>query len=235
MAMRPPFVPEAVVFDCDGVLLDSEGAWHRAEQAVLAALGVGDDDRVHALLLGQGPAEAARLLAQHLGDGHHPEELGHRLAEAAAAEFARGVPTRPGARELLAVVASRVPVAVATNSRRALAAPALQGAGLLEAVHVLVCAEDVAAPKPAPDPYLVACQRLGARPERTVALEDSPVGVAAAKAAGLWVVACPLPAAGGGQPPVSPADRAAVTELADACVDDLAAIRVEELLDAARG
>jgi beta-phosphoglucomutase-like phosphatase (HAD superfamily) len=82
-----------------------------------------------------------------------------------------------------------VPMGVATNSRREIADLLLYSSGF--AFPVVVCFQDARRPKPAPDPYQVACERLGADPGRSVAFEDSPIGVASAKAAGLWVVGCP--------------------------------------------
>jgi HAD superfamily hydrolase (TIGR01509 family) len=187
---RPPFPPEGVVFDLDGLLVDSEDAWGRAERRVVLELGYAWDPSVRPLLLGRGPRDAARVLGAFLG-GHDPDDIDRRLLAAAEIEFASGLTARPGAAELVGALGDRLALAVATNSRRVLAELALAAAGLSEAFTAAVCAEDVAAPKPAPDPYATACQRLGCDPRRAIGLEDSPVGVASAKAAGLWVVGCP--------------------------------------------
>lgn len=190
MKPRPPFRPTAVVFDLDGLLIDSEPAWARAERQVVAELGHDWDPRIPRLLFGRGPEDAARTLADHL-DGHDPEEVGRLMLAAAEEQFLRGLEVRPGARALVEGLAPHVPLAVATNSRRVLARLSMTASGLGEAIRTVVTAEDVTAPKPAPDPYAVACARLGAEPDRSVAFEDSPVGVASAGAAGLWVVGCP--------------------------------------------
>lgn len=184
-----PLAPEAVVFDLDGLLIDSEDAWGRAEQAVVTALGQPWDPAIRTLLLGHGPEEASRLLAEHLGAGHDAGEIDRLLLAAAIAEFDGGLPARPGAVAL--IEALDVPLAVATNSRRELAETALYAAGLSEVFATIVTCEDVAHPKPAPDPYLLACERLGSQPPRTLVLEDSPVGVQAAKAAGCHVIGVP--------------------------------------------
>jgi HAD superfamily hydrolase (TIGR01509 family) len=190
-APQPPFVPQAVVFDLDGLLVDSEDAWGEAERRVVETYGKPWDPAVRTLLLGRGPDDTARVLAEYLGDAD-PRRVGRRLLQAAVAEFSRGIGPRPGARELVeALVGRGLPVAVATNSRRVLAELALSTAGLGGLLETMVCAEDVSDPKPAPEPYLAACRLLGVEPEASVGLEDSPVGVASAKAAGLWVIGCP--------------------------------------------
>jgi HAD superfamily hydrolase (TIGR01509 family) len=190
VSLRPPFVPEAVVFDLDGLLVDSEGAWGEAEERVVASYGKPWDPALRTLLLGRGPDDAARLVAEFVG-ADDPREVSRRLLQEAVRAFTRGIAPRPGAEALVGGLADRVPVAVATNSRRVLAELSLDSAGLTAFVDAVVCAEDVAAPKPAPDPYLTACRLIGADPARSVCLEDSPVGAASAHAAGLWVIACP--------------------------------------------
>lgn len=190
MGIAPPFRPEAVVFDLDGLLVDSEGRWGEAERAVVAAYGRPWDEAVRTELLGRGPADAAAALAAHLGVDDVAEVQRRLFAEAGAA-FDRGIPVRPGARELVTALHGRMPIAVATNNVRLLAERALRSAGLAPLLGTVVAVEDVALPKPAPDPYATACRRLGADPARSVGVEDSPVGMRAARAAGLWVIGCP--------------------------------------------
>jgi HAD superfamily hydrolase (TIGR01509 family) len=219
--VTPPFRPLAVVFDLDGVLVDSEDGWARAEQRVVRDLGRPWDPIIHRLLLGRGPQDAAATLASHLGEVD-PVEVARRMLVAAVDEFRRGMPARPGARELLGALRGRLPIAIATNSRRVIADILLEGAGLDGHADAVVCAEDVAAPKPAPDPYLAACAELGVEPGATVGIEDSPVGVASAVAAGLWVIGCPATAVDG-----PPADLSA----AHVVVGSLADIPLRALLD----
>jgi len=198
----PPFAPAAVVCDLDGLLVDSEPAWEVAERRLVeAGYGRPWDPAVRLELLGRGPAEASRILAAHL-QTTDVAEVDRRLLETAIRQFRGGVPVRPGARDLLTGLRGRMPVGVATNSQRALAELALSSTGLDALVDVVVCVEDVAAPKPAPDVYLRACALLGADPSQSVGFEDSPVGARAARAAGLWVVGCPsVP-----EPPIEAAD-----------------------------
>lgn len=190
--LAPPFVPQAVVFDLDGLLVDSEPAWEAAERALVTEdFGLAWDPAIRPLLLGRGPDDATRILADAVGAD--PREVARRILVRAVREIGRGVPARPGAADLLDALTGRVPVAVATNSRRVVAdlcLSALPG-GLAGRIDAVVCVEDVARPKPAPDVYQEACRRLGADPGRCVAFEDSPVGSAAATAAGLWVVGVP--------------------------------------------
>ncbi|MBW3601900.1 MAG: HAD family phosphatase [Actinobacteria bacterium] len=191
MDQLPPFAPHAVVFDLDGVLVDTEELWARAERRLVESLGRSWDPAVRPLLLGRGPDDASRILADHVGLPDRADLIEARLLEAAADEFRNGVEAKPGARPLVAALAARAPLAVATNSRRDLAELSLDVAGLSDRFAVVVSADDVDDHKPAAGPYAAACRRLGVEPGRTVAIEDSPVGVESAKAAGLWVIGCP--------------------------------------------
>lgn len=186
----PPFVPAAVVFDLDGLLVDSEGLWALAERDVVEAYGGTWTPEAQRLMLGRGPLEAAGILAGFAGTDD-VAEVDRRLLAAAIERFRTGVPARPGASGLVEALRGRLPLGVATNSRRVLADLALDSAGLAGAFEAVVCFEDVTLPKPAPDAYVAACRLLRAAPARTVAFEDSPAGVRSAREAGLWVVGCP--------------------------------------------
>lgn len=188
MPVSPPFEPVAAVFDLDGLLVDSEDAWGVAERRVVEGLGHEWDETIRTLLLGRGPRDAAATLAAFLGESD-VDRLERLVQDAAMEELRTGVVARPGAVAL--VEGACVPLAIATNSSRRLAEVALASVGLTAAFTVMVCVDDVAEPKPAPDPYRLACELLAVPPRRTVGLEDSPVGVASAKAAGLWVIGCP--------------------------------------------
>jgi HAD superfamily hydrolase (TIGR01509 family) len=189
-APRPPFTPLGVVCDLDGLLVDSEPAWGRAEEALVRSYGRVWDPAVQREALGSGPDEAAAIFAAFVGEGD-VRAVGHRLLQEAVKQFDRGIEPRPGARALLRPLAGALPIGVATNSQRVLAELALASSDLAGYVDLLVCAEDVAAAKPAPDPYLAACAGLGVEPARAVGLEDSRRGAEAARAAGLWVIGCP--------------------------------------------
>jgi HAD superfamily hydrolase (TIGR01509 family) len=191
VSVAPRF--QAVVFDNDGLLLDTEAAWTRAEEALFARRGrvfTGDHKRE---LIGTSTTTSALLLEAMLDRPGEGEALADELHELVMAEAIAGVPIREGALELVdALRAAGVPLAVASNSRREFVDCVLGGAGLLNGrFEAVVTADDVAAPKPAPDLYLAACSALGASPSRSAAVEDSAIGVASALAAGLYVVAVP--------------------------------------------
>lgn len=183
----------AIVFDNDGLLLDTEVAWTRAEQTLFERHGAAFTMAHKRELLGTSPATSAVKLEAMLGLEGHGGALMDELHELVMEETLAGVPPRPGALELLeAVRAAGLPVGLASNSARPFVERVLSVAGLLDGhFDVVVTADDVERPKPAPDLYLAACAALGAAPERSAALEDSAPGVASALAAGLFVVAVP--------------------------------------------
>jgi len=205
---------EAVLFDMDGLLIDSEPLWLEAETAVMATLGADWTAADQAQLLGGSLVRTVRYL---LGKATRPaspaqvaEWLMTRVTELVRD---RGVPLRPGARALLAeVAAAGLPHALVTSSERGFMDAVLARTGLR--FDVLVCADDVSVTKPDPEPYLLAAKLLGADPAGCVALEDSPNGVASAQAAGCRVIAVPSLI------PIEPAPgRTVVGSLADLRAD----------------
>jgi HAD superfamily hydrolase (TIGR01509 family) len=184
---------DAVVFDNDGLLLDTEDAWTRAETALFARYGSTFATEHKRELIGTSPATSAAKLEVMLDMPGRGADLMDELHDLVMEETLAGAPPRPGALELLeAVRAAGKPVGVASNSAREFVERVLSGAGLLDGhFDVVVTADDVENPKPAPDLYLAACAALGAEPGRSAALEDSATGVAAARAAGMFVVAVP--------------------------------------------
>lgn len=196
----------AVIFDMDGLLLDTETLWHEAEAELFRRHGAEftRDDQLR--VIGTSFDVSARYFAERLG---WPVERRMELVNESTAlmhERVRvQVEARPGAVELVAGI-RRLPgvrLGLASNSHRYLVDDALATAGLADAFDTIVTADDVEHPKPAPDIYLLACQRLGAAPAEALALEDSASGVAAAKAAGLTCIAVPMFA----ETDVSTADR----------------------------
>ncbi|HLA17598.1 MAG TPA: HAD family phosphatase [Candidatus Limnocylindrales bacterium] len=191
---RPPILPaafRAVVFDMDGVLLDTEPCWHRAEIELLRRHG-GPTDFDPFATTGWSMAATLELYGGWLKVG--PEAYPALEAELMAIvhdEYTSSMEHRPGARELVDRLRGVVPLAVASNTARDLVVYALESTGLLDAFDTVVSADEVVHGKPAPDVYLEACRRLGVPPSAAVALEDSESGVASAKAAGLTVVAIP--------------------------------------------
>ncbi|WP_380538478.1 HAD family hydrolase [Streptacidiphilus cavernicola] len=182
--------------DCDGLLADTEPAWGRATSRLLAAFGIGvDDAALTEQLTGVSLAETVLHLSRLVGAGSPgPEELERRLLDLFRQDLAEhGATAMPGARELLRRLAPTTPVAVVSNSPRALVGDILRHTGLLPYVRVVVGAHGSCRPKPAPDPYLTGCSLLGVAPEHCLALEDSPTGARAAVAAGLRVTVVPPP------------------------------------------
>ena len=189
----PPFA--AVIFDNDGLLLDTEEAWTRAEVALFARRGRIWTDAHKRELIGSSGAVAAATLERMLDLPGEGEALMEELHGLVMEEVRAGVTPRPGATELLARLGDAgVPLGLASNSSRAFVQRVLGGAGLLGETSpfgVVVSASDVAHPKPAPDVYLAAAAALGADPARCAALEDSAPGATAALAAGMFTIGIP--------------------------------------------
>ena len=186
-------MPEAVIFDNDGLTLDTELTWTRAEAALYARYGTEFTLDHKREMLGTSGAKSALTMERHLGQPGRGDELRIELRELVHAELdGAGVDPMPGALELLAALRDRaIPIGLATNSGREFATRALHAAGVFDRFDAVVSAEDVERPKPAPDVYLAAAAAVGADPERCVALEDSETGVAAARAAGMTVIGVP--------------------------------------------
>jgi HAD superfamily hydrolase (TIGR01509 family) len=184
---------DAVIFDNDGLLLDTEQAWTAAEEILFARRGrefTIEDKR--AMLGSAGPIAQATLagLLELPDDG---PALFAELQGLALEQIARSATPRPGAIDLLARLrASRMLLGLASNSTREFVEQALATAGIPEATFDASCAGDeVAHPKPDPEMYLAVCEALGVDPARTAVLEDSPTGVAAGIAAGCFVIGIP--------------------------------------------
>jgi HAD superfamily hydrolase (TIGR01509 family) len=186
-------LPVAVVFDNDGLLLDTESVWTRAEEDLFERRGIGFTAGHKRELVGTSAEIAGRILEQRLGEPGKAAELIEELNELVIAELEHGVEAMVGSRELLHQLKSRgTPIGLVSNSPLAFVQRSLEIVGFADRFDVVLSAHEVAAPKPAPDPYLEACRRLRVEPgPSVVALEDSPTGVAAARAAGLTVIGVP--------------------------------------------
>ncbi|MCA2222190.1 HAD family hydrolase [Nonomuraea aurantiaca] len=210
---------EAVFFDMDGLLVDSEKVWLEIETEVMARLG-GEwtlDHQAH-LVGGSMERTVAYMLAVS-GSSVAPEDLREWMIDGMVARLADGVAVMPGASELLdAVREEGIPVALVTSSLREIADAVLKAVGR-DRFDAIVTADDVTRTKPDPEPYLTAAELLGVDPVRCVVLEDSPNGVAAATAAGCAVVAVPSLL------PIDPAPgRLVVPSLADVTIPTLRAL-----------
>jgi HAD superfamily hydrolase (TIGR01509 family) len=202
------------VFDCDGLLLDTETAWTRAETELFERHGSTFTMEHKRDLIGSSHAVAAAKLEAMLGRPGEGEALVGELHDLVMAEARHDVEPRPGAVALVdALLAAGIPIAVASNSPRAFLDQVLATAGVADRFPITVAGDEVAHPKPAPDIYLEACRRLGADPARAVGLEDSPTGAEAARAAGLHVIGVPYIA----DMEIPPADLTTAS-LADAAV-----------------
>lgn len=181
--------PAAVIFDNDGTFLATEDAWSRAESALFERRGRVLRAEHKRELLGTSFAAASLHLERFLDAPGSGPLLLQELAELVHAELDNGVPVMPGAAELVAALgADAIPVAMATNAARGFAEKALACAGHPHTFDVLLTADDVPLPKPAPDIYVAAAEALGMKPEACVAIEDSPTGVRSARDAGMTVV-----------------------------------------------
>jgi HAD superfamily hydrolase (TIGR01509 family) len=192
---------EAVLFDMDGLLVDTEPIWFEVESTVMDRLGGSWGHGDQAALVGGSLTRSIDYLLARAARPASRETIARWMIDGMVALLAvRPVPVLPGAAELLAeVAAAGLPYALVTSSDKAVMDAVLRRLGVT--FPVTVCGDDVAATKPDPEPYLLAAARLGAAPGRCAALEDSANGVAAAEAAGCLTIAVPsvvpIPAAPG--------------------------------------
>lgn len=182
----------AVCFDNDGLVLDSESAWTRAEEALFARRGRVFTAEHKRSMIGSAGAVGARRLAAMLGRPGDGWELWQELHELVMAELPKGVDPLPGAVELIdALRAAGTPLALVSNSPRDFVDLALDTAGVGGRFDCVLTRDDVQHGKPAPDLYLLACERLGADRAAAVGLEDTNTGIAALRSAGLYAIGIP--------------------------------------------
>jgi HAD superfamily hydrolase (TIGR01509 family) len=212
---------EAVLFDMDGLLVDTEHAWGIAELSVMTWLGHPHwSEAEKSDMLGGPLSRVAAYMSRASGSALPVERIEAQLVATMADLLAHGADHRPGAQALLDdLAAHHVPCALVSSSPRNLVDAVLSSVG---GAHftTTIAGDEVARTKPFPDPYLLACARLGVDPARAVVLEDSPVGVAAAEAAGCLVVAVPFVV------PIEPAHRRHVV----GSLQDLDTARLRRLL-----
>jgi HAD superfamily hydrolase (TIGR01509 family) len=186
-------VPEAVVFDLDGVLVDSEPIWEEVRRAFVAERGGRWLPDTQRRLMGMSTDEWSRYLSAELEVGMTPEEVASAVIDRMAERYHRSLPLLPGAVDAVVWMAERWRLGVASSSPPRLIEQALELAGIRRLFEVAVSTEEVERGKPAPDVYLAVAGRLGVAPGRCVAVEDSSNGLRSARAAGLRVVAIPRP------------------------------------------
>lgn len=202
----------AVVFDLDGVLVDSEPVWERVRRAYVADRGGRWRPDAQRRLMGMSTPEWAAYLSDDLGVGLPPDLVAEEVIARMSAEYDAGVPLLPGADEVVRATARRTPLGLASSSPRRLIDRVLAATGWAPLFRVTRSTEEVARGKPAPDVYAEVVAGLGVAAGDAVAVEDSTNGVRSALAAGLRVVAVPRP-----EYPVDPD----VLARAHAVLDDL--------------
>jgi HAD superfamily hydrolase (TIGR01509 family) len=186
-------VIQAIVFDLDGVLLDSEHVWDEARQQLAEERGGRWHDQASRDMMGMSSHEWSRYMHEVIGLPEPPEEISAEVVGRLDAIYREKLPLFDGAVEAVKRLAARWPLGLASSSNRELIDLVLELSGLAPCFQVTVSSEEVARGKPAPDVYLDAAHRLGVRPGRCAAVEDSENGIRSAKAAGMRVLAIPNP------------------------------------------
>jgi HAD superfamily hydrolase (TIGR01509 family) len=216
-------VIEAVVFDMDGVLIDSEPVWERVRRRFVADHGGRWAADAQDRMMGMSTAEWSAYISADFGIGLTPRQVAEQVIAAMAVEYSEQLPLLPGAIDAVRSLAQRWPLAVASSSPRSLIETVLAAADLGSAFKSVVSSEEVARGKPAPDVYLAAADRLSVPPEACAAVEDSSNGLRSAASAGLTVIAIPRPE----YPPAPDAlasARVVLTSLTDLSPDTIASL-----------
>jgi HAD superfamily hydrolase (TIGR01509 family) len=181
----------AVIFDLDGVLVDSEQLWDRARRELVAERGGTWRDDATRAMMGMSAPEWSRYVREQLGVDMEAIAISDAVVEWLARLYREQLPLLPGAREAVVAASKRWPLGLASSSNREIIDLVLELAGLTERFAATVSSEEVARGKPAPDVYLETARRLGVAPRSCAAVEDSTNGLRAAAAAGMAVVAVP--------------------------------------------
>jgi len=184
---------KAVVFDLDGVLIDSEPVWEQVRRGLVAERGGHWAPDAQRRLMGMSTPEWARYLSQDLGVALPPDQVARQVIDRMTARYTEHVPLMDGAVEAVHRIAARWPLAVASSAPAVLIQTVLKAAGLRSCFSVVMSTEQVAHGKPAPDIYLAVTAALGCPPPDSAAVEDSSNGLRSAAAAGLLVIAIPQP------------------------------------------
>lgn len=209
---------EAVVFDMDGVIVESEQRWEAVRRQLVVDSGRAYPDEATRRMQGMSAPEWEAYLHDELGVPASPDEIGRRVVAEIAASYWADLPLVPGADVAIRALAARYPLAVASSSNRELIELALSLSGLADSFRAVVSSEEVERGKPAPDVYLEAASRLGIAAEDCAAVEDSSNGIRSAHAAGMRVIAVPNRA----YPPAADA-----LALADVVLDSIGALTTE--------
>lgn len=182
---------QAVIFDMDGTLTDTEALWDEVRRELAAADGVEWTDDATAAVMGMSTKEWSAYMASH-GVGATPEQAAERTIGALLERYRHDLPALPGAADAVRRMAARWPLGVASSSPRVLIERGLESLGVRELITAVRSTEEgPARGKPAPDAYLWVAEQLGAEPARTVVVEDSGTGILAGLNAGMALVAVP--------------------------------------------
>jgi HAD superfamily hydrolase (TIGR01509 family) len=184
---------EAIVFDLDGVIVDSEHVWDEARRELAAERGGRWHDQASRDMMGMSSLEWSRYMHDVIGLEDPPEEISAEVVRRLEQIYWRELPLIGGAVAAVERLAERWPLGLASSSNRELIEVVLELSGLAPYFRVTVSSEEVRRGKPAPDVYLEAARRLDVAPERCAAIEDSENGIKSAKAAGMRVLAIPNP------------------------------------------
>ena len=182
---------DAVVFDLDGVLLDTEELWDEARRQIAAERGGHWPEDAQRAMMGMSSPEWSRYMHDVVGLAESPDHIAEEVVRRMETRYRERLPLIAGAREAVERLAARWPLGLASSSNRPLIDLALELGGLAPFFTVTVSSEEVARGKPAPDVYLETVRRLGVEPAHAAAVEDSANGLRSAHAAGLRVVAIP--------------------------------------------
>ncbi len=182
---------DAVVFDLDGVIVDSEQVWDDVRERYTREVGGTYTESATRDMMGMSSVEWSRYMHDALGVPGTPEEINAEVVRRMLERYGEAPPLIPGAVEAVSRCAERWPLAVASSSNPELIEVVLERAGIRELFRAVVSSQDVPRGKPAPDVYLEAARRLDVEPERCAAVEDSHNGIRSAKSAGMRVVAVP--------------------------------------------
>ena len=197
---------EAVVFDLDGVLIESEQVWDEARRELTEELGGNWHAEAQRDMMGMSSIEWSRYMRDELGIDLAPAQISDEVVRRLQSIYRERLPLLPGAREAVERLAARWLLAVASSSNRPLIDVVLDLAGIAPLFRATVSSEEVPRGKPAPDVYLEAARRLGVDPTRSAAIEDSESGLLAAAAAGMRVIAIPNRAFPPGEEALAAAD-----------------------------
>ena len=186
-------MPAAVIFDLDGVIMDSEQRWNGAKEALVRETGGRWRDEAPTVMMGMSSLEWAAYLRDDLGVRMDVDAISRDVVRRMEDGYREELPLLPGAGDAVRSLADRWPLGLASSSNREIIDLVLELTGFGEAFRVTVSSEEVERGKPAPDVYLEAARRLGVEPARCVAIEDSSNGLRSAHAAGMTVIAVPNP------------------------------------------